>query len=130
MGKYDLTSNWYQTYAKSEHDNYVNCTISSSTFSRSSASRASIKLSAGLKISPLPEKHQKRPEIILPRANDYRVVAIAFQHPLRLENVEQTKPLKSSKLSSNSVKGVKATSKLYAPSLGVAETTGKYYRCI
>ena len=108
----------------------MNYPLSTSTFSRSSASRASIKLSAGLKISPLPEKHQKRPEIILPRVYDYRVVAVAFEHPLQLENVEQTKPLKSSKQSSNTVKGVKPKSKLYAPALGVAETTGKYYRFI
>ena len=75
----------------------------------------------------MPEKHNKRSEIILPKSNDYRVVAIAFQQPLLLEKVEQTKPQKSSALSIKARSQVNARSKLYAPSLGVAETMGKCY---
>ena len=97
-----------------------------SAFSRSSSSRASIKLTAGLKISPLPEKHQKRPELIMPKASDYRSVAIAYQHPIQLEKVEQAKVLKSDRILALTSNHAKARSKLYAPSFGVAESSSKY----
>ena len=75
----------------------------------------------------MPEKHNKRSEMILPKSNDYLVVAISYQQPLLLEKVEQTKPPKSSSLSIKARSQVNARSKLYAPSFGVAETIGNCY---
>ena len=91
-----------------------------------SASRQSIKLSEGLKISPMPEKHNKRSEIILPKSTDFRAVAIAFEQPLLLEKVEQFKQHMLSSFSQKKRSSAIAISKLYAPSFGVAETIGKY----
>ena len=73
----------------------------------------------------MPETHNKRSQLILPKSNEYLVVAIAFHQPILLEKVEQMKVPKSSSLSQLTRSHVKAQSKLYAPSFGVAETTGK-----
>ena len=96
--------------------------FSSSAFSRAAASRKSIKLSEGLKISPMPTKFNKRSEIILPKSNEYFSVAIAYCQPIILERTQELKTLKRlSNLHSN----IKAKMKLYAPILGVAEITGR-----
>ena len=101
--------------------------ISSSSFSRATASRKSIKLSEGLKISPLPDKHNKRSEIILPKSNEYQVVAIAYQHPIILERADQLSKDSTASLKTSKSLHLKAKIKLYAPSFGVAEVTGNCY---
>ena len=72
----------------------------------------------------MPETHNKRSQIMLPKSNEYLVVAIAFHQPLLLEKVEQMKVPKYSALSQLTRSHATAKSKLYAPSFGVAETTG------
>ena len=101
--------------------------ISSSSFSRATASRKSIKLSEGLKISPLPDKHNKRSEIILPKSNEYQVVAIAYQHPIILERADQLSKDSTSSAKTSKSLHLKAKIKLYAPSFGVAEVAGICY---
>ena len=91
------------------------------------ASRKSIKLSEGLKISPLPDKHNKRSEIILPKSNEYQVVAIAYQQPIILEKADQLSKDSTSSLKTSKSLQLKAKIKLYAPSFGVAEVTGNCY---
>ena len=57
-----------------------------------------------------------------PKSNDYFSVAIAYCQPIILERTQELKTLKRlSNLHSN----IKAKMKLYAPSLGVAEITGR-----
>ena len=63
--------------------------FSSSAFSRAAASRKSIKLSEGLKISPMPTKFNKRSGIILPKSNEYFEVAVAQCQPLILERTQE-----------------------------------------
>ena len=69
----------------------------------------------------MPTKFNKRSEIILPKSNEYLVAATSYSHPIVLEKSQELKlPKKLSKIHSNAI----AKSKLYAPSLGVAEISG------
>ena len=69
----------------------------------------------------MPTKFNKRSEIILPKSNEYLVAANSYNHPIVLERSQELQiPKKLSKIHSNA----RAKSKLYAPSLGVAEITG------
>ena len=88
-----------------------------SGLSRTSATRASIKLSPGVKISPaIPEGHNKRP---VPNLDlDFRRVASYYQPPIVFEKVAKTDGVKKFK----PAQGV-ATRVLWCPAMGVATTS-------
>ena len=82
--------------------------------SRFGTSRSSIKLNSGLKISPMPDTHRKRP---VPNLDlDFRIVALQREPPIKLEKV-----VNNSKLVFNP-KFVKAKKVLWCPNLVLAST--------
>ena len=82
--------------------------------SRFGTSRSSIKLNSGLKISPMPDTHRKRP---VPNLDlDFRIVALQREPPIKLEKV-----VNNSKIVFNP-KFVKAKKVLWCPNLVLAST--------